>query len=183
MADGNANARAMRCFAAALVRAGVTDACISPGSRSTAAALALTQADGVRPWVVTDERAAGFFALGMARETRRPVVLLCTSGTAAANYLPAVVEASLAQIPLVVLTADRPPELRDCYAAQTIDQVRLFGSHVRWSVDAPTPSVGVDLDDYFRTIAYRAVGLLENDNIAWFWIGSHADYDRLLRSL
>jgi 2-succinyl-5-enolpyruvyl-6-hydroxy-3-cyclohexene-1-carboxylate synthase len=157
MAEGNANARAMRCFAAALVRSGVTDACISPGSRSTAAALALTRAGGMRPWVITDERAAGFFALGMARETRRPVVLLCTSGTAAANYLPAVVEASLAQIPLVVLTADRPPELRDCYAAQTIDQVRLFGSHVCWSVDAPPPSAGVDLDDYFRTIAHRAV--------------------------
>jgi 2-succinyl-5-enolpyruvyl-6-hydroxy-3-cyclohexene-1-carboxylate synthase len=146
----------MRIFAAALARAGVTDACISPGSRSTAAALALTQTGGVRPWVITDERAAGFFALGMARETRRPVALLCTSGTAAANYLPAVVEAALSQIPLVVLTADRPPELRDCSAAQTIDQVRLFGSHVRWSVDAPPPSADADLDGYFRTIAHRA---------------------------
>ena len=157
MAEGNVNAHAMRCFAAALARAGVTDACISPGSRSTATALALTQTDGVRAWVITDERAAAFFALGLAREARRPVVLLCTSGTAAANYLPAVVEAALSQIPLLVLTADRPPELRDCYAAQTIDQVRLFGSHVRWSVDAPAPSAGVDLDGYFRTIAHRAV--------------------------
>src|SRR6185369_11060201 len=80
-----------------------------------------------------------------------------TSGTAAANYLPAVVEASLSAIPLLVLTADRPPELRDCHAAQTIDQVRLYGSHVRWSVDAATPGPGVDLDAYFATLASRAV--------------------------
>lgn len=156
VARENPNAVAMRAFADALRAAGVADACISPGSRSTAAALALVQA-GLRPWVVTDERAAGFFALGLARAARRPVVLLCTSGTAAANYLPAVVEASLSQVPLVVLTADRPPELRDCAAAQTIDQVRLFGSHVRWSVDAPAPSADADLDDWFRTLAARAV--------------------------
>ncbi len=153
---GNPNAVAMQAFAAAVRQAGAADACISPGSRSTAAALALVQA-GLRPWVITDERAAGFFALGLARARRRPVVLLCTSGTAAANYLPAIVEASLSHVPLVVLTADRPPELRDCAAAQTIDQVRLFGSHVRWSVDAPAPSPGVDLADYFRTLAARAV--------------------------
>ncbi len=155
-AAANPNARAMHGFAAALARAGVRDACISPGSRSTAAALALVQT-GLTPWVITDERAAGFFALGLARAARRPVALLCTSGTAAANYLPAVVEASLSAIPLVVLTADRPPELRDCHAAQTIDQVRLYGSHVRWSVDAATPSPGVDLDAYFATLASRAV--------------------------
>jgi 2-succinyl-5-enolpyruvyl-6-hydroxy-3-cyclohexene-1-carboxylate synthase len=152
----NPNAHAMRGFAAALARAGVRDACISPGSRSTATALALVQT-GIRPWVITDERAAGFFALGLARAARRPVVLLCTSGTAAANYLPAVVEASLSEIPLLVLTADRPPELRDCHAAQTIDQVRLYGSHARWSVDAATPSPGVDLGAYFATLASRAV--------------------------
>jgi len=157
IAPANANTHAMRVLAAALVDAGVTDACISPGSRSTAAALALADTGVIRPWVVTDERAAGFFALGMARESRRAVVLLCTSGTAAANYLPAVVEAALGHVPLVVLTADRPPELRDCSAAQTIDQVRLFGSHVRWTVDAPPPTAGVDLDAYFRTIAHRAV--------------------------
>lgn len=156
VATDNPNAVAMRAFADALRGAGVTDACISPGSRSTATALALVQA-GLRPWVITDERAAGFFALGLARAAGRPVVLLCTSGTAAANYLPAVVEASLSQVPLVVLTADRPPELRDCAAAQTIDQVRLFGSHVRWSVDAPAPGAGVDLDDWFRTLAARAI--------------------------
>lgn len=156
-APRNPNSRAMRAMAEELVRCGVSNACVSPGSRSTAMALALGRACGIRPWVIIDERSAGFFAFGMARETRRPVVLLCTSGTAAANYLPAVVEASLSRVPLVVLTADRPPELRDCGAPQTIDQVRLFGGHVRWSVDAPAPADGVDLEDYYRTLACRAV--------------------------
>ena len=153
----NPNSRAMRALAEELARSGVTDACISPGSRSTAAALALARAPGIRTWVVTDERSGGFFALGMARASGRPVALLCTSGTAASNYLPAVVEASLSHLPLVVLTADRPPELRDCHTAQTIDQVRLFGSHVRWSVDAVAPSPDLDLDRYYRTVGCRAV--------------------------
>ncbi len=156
MGTGNANARAMGIMARELRRAGIGDVVVSPGSRSTAPALALVQA-GLRPWVVTDERAAAFFALGMARASTRPVALLCTSGTAAANYLPAIVEASASEIPLVVLTADRPPELRACHAAQTIDQVGLYGTHVRWSVDAPTPSPDVDLGAYFRTLAARAV--------------------------
>jgi 2-succinyl-5-enolpyruvyl-6-hydroxy-3-cyclohexene-1-carboxylate synthase len=138
-------------------RSGVTDACISPGSRSTAMVLALQRAGGIRTWLVLDERSAGFFALGMARETGRPVVLLCTSGTASANYLPAVVEASLSRIPLIVITADRPPEARDSRSAQTIDQVRLFGSHARWSVDVLVPTAGVDAESYYRTLACRAV--------------------------
>ncbi|MCC6849440.1 MAG: 2-succinyl-5-enolpyruvyl-6-hydroxy-3-cyclohexene-1-carboxylic-acid synthase [Deltaproteobacteria bacterium] len=148
----------MRVFARALRAAGVREVCISPGSRSTATALAVVQA-GLRPWVVTDERTAGFFALGIGRASGCPAALLCTSGTAAANYLPAVVEASMAEVPLVVLTADRPPELRDCHAAQTIDQVRLYGTHARWSVDAPAPGAGVDLEAYFRTLAQRAVAV------------------------
>lgn len=136
---------------------GVREACISPGSRSTPVVLALARSAAIRAWVATDERSAGFFALGMARETGRPVALVCTSGTAAANYLPAVVEASQANVPLVVITADRPTELRDCGAAQTIDQVRLFGSHARWSIDLPEPAADVALADYFRSIACRAV--------------------------
>lgn len=137
-------------------RCGVANACISPGSRSTAIVTGLLRAPAIRPWVILDERSAGFFALGMARETRRPVILICTSGTAAANYMPAVVEASLSRIPLVVITTDRPPEARDCRSPQTIDQVRMFGSHARWSVDLATPVAGLDLDSYYRTIACRA---------------------------
>ncbi len=137
-------------------RSGVAHACISPGSRSTALVTGILHARAIRPWVILDERSAGFFALGMARETRRPVILVCTSGTAAANYMPAVVEASLSRIPLIVITADRPPEARDCRSAQTIDQVRMFGSHARWSVDLATPVAGLDLDSYYRTIACRA---------------------------
>jgi 2-succinyl-5-enolpyruvyl-6-hydroxy-3-cyclohexene-1-carboxylate synthase len=137
-------------------RCGVANACISPGSRSTAIVTGLLRAPAVRPWVILDERSAGFFALGMARETRCPVILVCTSGTAAANYMPAVVEASLSRIPLIVITTDRPPEARDCRSPQTIDQVRMFGSHARWSVDLATPVAGLDLDSYYRTIACRA---------------------------
>jgi 2-succinyl-5-enolpyruvyl-6-hydroxy-3-cyclohexene-1-carboxylate synthase len=151
----NPNRRVAGLLAAELAAAGVTDACISPGSRSTPLALALDR-HGLRVWVIVDERSAGFFALGLAQTSGRPVVLLCTSGTAAANYLPAVVEASLGCVPLVVVTADRPPELRDCRAAQTIDQVRLFGSHVRWSVDAPAPATEPDLEAFYRTLACRA---------------------------
>src|ERR1039457_2080654 len=127
-------------------RSGVAHACISPGSRSTALVTGILRACAVRPWVILDERSAGFFALGIARETRRPVILVCTSGTTAANYMPAVVEASLSKIPLIVITADRPPEARDCRSAQTIDQVRMFGSHARWSVDLAPPAAGLDLD-------------------------------------
>jgi 2-succinyl-5-enolpyruvyl-6-hydroxy-3-cyclohexene-1-carboxylate synthase len=155
-AGENPNRRAAGLLAAELAAAGVTDACISPGSRSTPLALALDR-HGMRIWAIVDERSAGFFALGLAQTSGRSVVLLCTSGTAAANYLPAVVEASLACVPLVVVTADRPPELRDCRAAQTIDQVRLFGSHVRWSVDVPAPAAEPDLEAFYRTLACRAV--------------------------
>jgi len=137
-------------------RSGVAHACISPGSRSSALVTGILRAPAIRPWVILDERSAGFFALGMARETRCPVILVCTSGTAAANYMPAVVEASLSKIPLIVITADRPPEARDCRSPQTIDQVGMFGSHARWSVELATPVAGLDLDSYYRTIACRA---------------------------
>jgi 2-succinyl-5-enolpyruvyl-6-hydroxy-3-cyclohexene-1-carboxylate synthase len=139
-----------------LARSGVANACISPGSRSSALVTGILRARAIRPWVILDERSAGFFALGIARETRRPVILVCTSGTAAANYMPAVVEASLSKVPLIVITADRPPEVRDCRSPQTIDQVGMFGSHARWSVDLASPAAGLDLDNYYRTIACRA---------------------------
>ncbi len=153
----NPNVRACCAIAQELQLAGVTDVCISPGSRSTPLVMALERTGGIRPWVILDERCAAFFALGMSRETQRPVALVCTSGTAAANYAPAVAEASLERVPLVAITADRPPELRDCHAPQTIDQVRLYGSHVRWAVDAPSPSAGCDLDAFYRAMACRAV--------------------------
>lgn len=158
-APRNPNSLAMSAIAEELERAGITDACISPGSRSSAIVTGILRARGIKPWVVLDERSAGFFALGMARASERPVIVTCTSGTAAANYLPAVVEASLSQIPLIVLTADRPAEARDNRSAQTIDQVGIFGSHVRWSVDALTPSPSVDLDSYYRTVACRAAAV------------------------
>ena len=126
-------------FAARLAALGVTDAVISPGSRSTALALCLDSRPELRTWVQLDERSAGFFALGLGRATGRPAVLVCTSGTAVANYLPAVVEASHAGIPMIACTADRPPELRGWGSPQTIDQVGIYGTAVRWSIDLPVP--------------------------------------------
>ena len=126
-------------FAARLAGLGVTDIVISPGSRSTPLTLCLDAQRGLTTWIQFDERSAGFFALGLGRATGRPAVLVCTSGTAAANYLPAVVESSHAAVPLIVCTADRPPELRGWGSPQTIDQVNLYGTAVRWSIDLPVP--------------------------------------------
>jgi len=120
-----------------LVAAGVGHAVISPGSRSTPLALACLRHPHLRTWIQVDERCAGFFALGLSKAERRPVALICTSGSAPANWFPAVIEANHGLIPLILLTADRPPELRDCGANQTIDQVKLFGAQVRVSHELP----------------------------------------------
>ena len=133
------------------------DAVVCPGSRSTPLALALAAHGGLTVRVLLDERSAGFFALGMARTSDRPVVLLGTSGTAVVNFAPAVVEASLARVPLVVLTADRPVELRDRGAPQTIDQVRLYGGHVKWSTELPLPDAAHETLAHVRSVAGRAV--------------------------
>jgi 2-succinyl-5-enolpyruvyl-6-hydroxy-3-cyclohexene-1-carboxylate synthase len=140
-----------------LVRSGVRHAVVSPGSRSAPLALAFAAHPGLCDHAILDERSAAFFALGLARATRAPVALACTSGTAAANYLPAVVEAHHAAVPLVLLTADRPPELRDCGAGQTIDQVGLYGRCVRFAFDAPSPSARDEAFRHLRVLVCRAV--------------------------
>ena len=114
-----------------LIRNGVKRGVLAPGSRSGALALAMAAADDMDLHVAIDERSASFFALGAAK-TGHPIVVVTTSGTAAANAYPAVIEADLARVPLIVITADRPPELRHAGANQTIDQVKMFGDRVRW---------------------------------------------------
>jgi 2-succinyl-5-enolpyruvyl-6-hydroxy-3-cyclohexene-1-carboxylate synthase len=144
-------------FVDELTRSGVRHFCVCPGSRSTPLALVIARRTDAKLWMHLDERSAAFFALGLAKTLREPVALVCTSGTAAANFLPAVVEAFYARVPLVVLTADRPHELRDVGAPQTINQLSLFGTHARWFVDLAEPDAAPDLLRYVRTIAGRAV--------------------------
>lgn len=144
-------------FVDELVRGGVSQFVVCPGSRSTPLALTIARHPGAKLWMHVDERSAAFFGLGLAKFRREPVALVCTSGTAAANFLPAVVEAFISRIPLVVLTADRPHELRDNGAPQTIDQVRLYGTHVRWFLDLAEPAPLPQMEAYVRTAACRAV--------------------------
>jgi 2-succinyl-5-enolpyruvyl-6-hydroxy-3-cyclohexene-1-carboxylate synthase len=122
-----------------LTRAGISYFCISPGSRSTPLTVAAATNKKVQTIICYDERAAGFHALGYARATGKPAVLICTSGTAVANYYPAVIEAHQSVLPLIILSADRPPELRATAANQTIDQVKMFGSYLNWQFDLPCP--------------------------------------------
>ncbi len=153
---GAANLRFARLLVDELQAAGVVAAFVCPGSRSTPLVLAVASQPGLQYSVHLDERSAAFHALGYAKATGRPVALVCTSGTAGANFLPAVAEASHARVPLVVLTADRPPELRAWGAAQTMEQRSLFAGFARWSEEAPCPSEGVG-DGYARALARRAV--------------------------
>jgi 2-succinyl-5-enolpyruvyl-6-hydroxy-3-cyclohexene-1-carboxylate synthase len=147
----------LRLFVEELSRAGVRDAVVCPGSRSTPLALALRAHDQIRVRVLIDERSAGFFALGIARTTRRAVALLGTSGTAAVNFGPAVVEASMGRVPLVVLTADRPAELQDRGAPQTIDQAHLYGRHEKWFSELALMDEAPDAAAHIRSVAGRAV--------------------------
>ena len=146
-------------FVDELARAGLRHVCIAPGSRSTPLALTVARDSRFRVWMHLDERSAAFFALGIARATARPAAVVCTSGTAAANFFPAVVEAQAAGVPLLVLTADRPRELRDVGAAQTIDQNRLFGAHAKWFVEVSLPEASTEMLRYVRTLAGRAVAM------------------------
>ena len=124
---------------ASLADAGIVTVVVSPGSRSTPLVAALAQESRLDVVTIIDERAAAFFALGVARATGRPAALICTSGTAAAHYFPALIEASHAAVPLLAITADRPPELQACGASQTIDQLDLYGDFVRGAFELGAP--------------------------------------------
>ena len=141
-----------------LVKNGVEHAVISPGSRSTPISLLLAEED-IKLHVHVDERSAAFFALGIAKASKKPTVLVCTSGTAAANYFPAIVEAKISRIPLIVLTADRPHELRDVGAPQAIDQLDLYGKHVKWFMEMSTPDNSPGMIRYAKTVGARAVAM------------------------
>ena len=149
-----------------LVRNGVREAVIAPGSRSAPLALALHAADAegrLRLHVRIDERSAGFLALGLAKAAGVPVPVVTTSGTAVLNLHPAVAEASEAGVPLLLLTADRPPELRGTGANQTVDQVKAFGSAVRWFVEVGAPSARAGEAAYWRSMACQAVAASRHD--------------------
>ncbi len=146
----------LRAFCEELGRCGVEQACTSPGSRNTPLVLSLVREPRIRCTSHIDERCGGFFAVGAAKASGRPVAITCTSGTAAANFLPAVVEAHQARVPLIVLTADRPPELREVGAGQAIDQVKLYGDAVKWFVEVGVDRADPDTLRWIRELACRA---------------------------
>jgi 2-succinyl-5-enolpyruvyl-6-hydroxy-3-cyclohexene-1-carboxylate synthase len=146
----------VQAFVEELVRCGMRHAVTSPGSRNAPLTLTLAAQPELEAVSVLDERSAGFFALGMAKATGQPVAVTCTSGTAAANLHPAVVEAWEARVPLIVLTADRPPELREVGAGQAIDQIKLYGSAVKWFVEVGTHAPRRETAIHHRALACRA---------------------------
>jgi len=134
-----------------LKRLGLTCAIICPGSRSTPLAVAFAQqVPEIEAISILDERSAAFFALGQAKATGQPVVIVCTSGTAGANFYSAVIEASYSRVPLLILTTDRPPELRDCHSGQTVDQLRLYGNYPNWQTELALPSADMGMLAYLR---------------------------------
>lgn len=151
-------------FVDEISKAGLKDVVISPGSRSTPLALTFAEHPDIDYWVNMDERSAAFFALGMAKQQNRPVALVCTSGTAAANYYPAVVEAHYARVPLVILTADRPHELRDVGAPQAIDQIGMFNGFVKWFHEMALPDASQAMLRYVRSKAARAAAVAWQGN-------------------
>ncbi len=153
----NANTALASAFVEELARGGLRHAVVSPGSRSTPLALALWRQAEIEVTVIVDERSAAFFALGAAQASGVPVALLCTSGTAVANYHPAVIEADESGLPLLVLSADRPPELRGIGAGQTIDQIKVFGSSVRWFCEVGTHAADDEGLLHYRSVACRAL--------------------------
>lgn len=149
----------VRRMTAALMMADVKTVVISPGSRSTPLAYAFASTKGLDVYMQVDERSAAYFALGLAKASDNPVVLLCTSGTAASNYHPAITEAYYARIPLIVITADRPHELREVGAPQAIDQIRMYGKHVKYSVDFPLAENNPDIEDFIDRHISRALSV------------------------
>ncbi len=140
-----------------LKRLGLNCAVICPGSRSTPLTLAFVeQIPDIEAIPILDERSAAFFALGQAKATGKPVVLVCTSGTAGANFYPAVIEARESRVPLLILTTDRPAELRDCHSGQTIDQVKLYGNYPNWQGELATPSLDIGMLGYLRQTVIHA---------------------------
>ena len=131
-----------------LVRLGLTTAIICPGSRSTPLTIAFASHKQIETIPILDERSASFFALGKAKKIGLPVVLICTSGTAGANFYPAVIEATESCVPLIIITADRPPELRNCHAGQTIDQVKLYGNYPNWHTELALPEASLSMLEY-----------------------------------
>jgi 2-succinyl-5-enolpyruvyl-6-hydroxy-3-cyclohexene-1-carboxylate synthase len=146
----------LQAFVEELYRCGMRHAVTCPGSRNAPLALTLAAQGGVEAVSVIDERSAGFVALGMAKASGRPVAVTCTSGTAAANLHPAVVEAHEARVPLIVLTADRPPELREVGAGQAIDQIKLYGTAAKWFVEVGTHDPSRETAVHYRALACRA---------------------------
>jgi 2-succinyl-5-enolpyruvyl-6-hydroxy-3-cyclohexene-1-carboxylate synthase len=146
----------LQAFVEELYRCGTRHAVTSPGSRNAPLALTLAAQEGIEAVSVIDERSAGFVALGMAKASGRPVAVTCTSGTAAANLHPAVVEAHEARVPLIVLTADRPPELREVGAGQAIDQIKLYGTAAKWFVEVGTHEPSRETAMHHRALACRA---------------------------
>jgi 2-succinyl-5-enolpyruvyl-6-hydroxy-3-cyclohexene-1-carboxylate synthase len=144
-------------FVRALAAVGLRHVVITPGSRSTPLTLAFASEESITDWSHHDERAAAFFALGIAKTTGFPAAVVCTSGTAAAEYLPAIVEARHARVPLLVLTADRPPELRDVGAPQAVDQVKLYGDAVKWFHQVGVPDRDGVLARTMPALSARAV--------------------------
>src|SRR5271166_2242315 len=148
--------RLLRAFVDELARCGMRAACTSPGSRCAPLVLSLAHEPRLRCYSHLDERCAGFFALGLAKASGLPVAVACTSGTAAAELLPAAIEAHQARVPLLLLTADRPPELRENGAGQAIDQLKLYGSAAKWFFELSPAEASADQLRWIRTIACRA---------------------------
>ncbi|MGB6298897.1 MAG: 2-succinyl-5-enolpyruvyl-6-hydroxy-3-cyclohexene-1-carboxylic-acid synthase [Rivularia sp. (in: cyanobacteria)] len=137
-------------FTETLKRSGLNCAVICPGSRSTPLTVAFAQSPDIEAVPILDERSAAFFALGRAKVTGLPVAVVCTSGTAGANFYSAVVEANFSRVPLLLLTADRPQELRNCHSGQTIDQLKLFGNYPNWQAELALPSSTMEMLAYLR---------------------------------